>query len=326
MKSDIRRVRFDHVGVPRTFSTTVWTFFKCYLAASFPRLSYFLVQSKRFRLVAKLVKLISFVRRLEPLLARRTCTLFLLLNSFTFLDDPDRYAIQKLAFVQVQFLATFGTLFPFSAADLGNCEHCYSQLSFAAAEISELQALTIREASAFIPALRPATLPLSHLMPAMSLSRVRIGAFLQAVPLLDPREAEKQLRGLFAGPIVQFVSDGQDFLGLSEADWRIGLDRCAGPFPPSGHCEYQGPIERRFALFAVLVRVFDRDSRDPARLFRTADDRVFDSAFEGRPPKITAADAQDRWFALLPERVRAGVAVVEENRAGSLWKSLARAT
>jgi hypothetical protein len=318
-----------------TFSTVIWTFFKCYSADSFPVLAFFLRMSLEFRRISKLVKLMKFMRQLEPLFARQTCALFLLLNSMTFLRDPNRLSLQELSIANPIWLATFGELFPFSRDSLGGFMTCYDQLQFIAGEICHFQEFVIGFVASFVPSICPSSVPFSQFMPIMSLAQISIAEFLRSSGIIDPVEVERQLRSVFSGPIVLFAferfryedaprkpaDESPDFLGLCECDWRHGLARSAAPIPKwSGTVLFQRQIDRRFALFASLLRIFDFSTGTPARetfgvdpgAVKWREESRFGACFDGSPPEMTASDGEARWIDLLPQAVRSEIKTVPD--------------
>jgi hypothetical protein len=335
LKTHGGQICVDELRLPRTFSTTVWTFFRCYPASSFPLVTFCLEHAQDFQRVAKLVKLMSFMRMIEPLLVPRTCTLFLLLHNLTFFHLTERLSFQELAFAHPIWLATFGKLFPFGAVELGKFPNCSDQLNYAAQQICEFQEFVASIAAPFVSELHQIPVPFARFMPIMSLARVSVSAFLQSAAVMAPADAELPLRALFAGPIATFTherfvyedappqppGESPDFLGLCNCDWRRGLAGSAGPVPSWTTNElFQTPLQRRFAFLTALLGIFDADVARPSvarervavesRAMEHRRDSNLARCFEPHPLEMTATDARAKWAALLPEATRAAITVV----------------
>jgi hypothetical protein len=313
-----------------TFASVLWAYRYCHFPPA-PLLSLLLITMPEMKRVERYVMLFEFMRKLEPVFRSRLRPLFIFLNSFTFIEEDDRLALQELKIANRLWAEAFGNVFPFTRHDFPDCETCYEQLNFARTVIIAFQDFMLANFKEVMPSIQISEVPFSHFMPMMSLSKLKFDSFLQLqarvgifagakavddslvrilsqnphrfVALVD-RHVEYEDRPEPEGPI--------DAFGFRQSDWRFGLARGLRDIFPkciqSGVSHFSHEIHRRFAFCLTLLVAYDTRKVEGMHEFemfqicegreetrhggRYRDERMF-------VPEVSEADMA-RWQRVLP--------------------------
>ena len=228
-----------------TFARCIWSFFAHHLSSKYEMLGQFIMNTPKLQALRRYVRVFEFIRKLSSRFQMKLPALFVLLNCTSLLDNGKWPLLSMVA--RQLFHDDFVDLLPITQEDLGGKDTAYEQLNV-------LKAMIIKNHNELVHLLgceRLHRVPFRHFLPEMSISNFSLCSFclpdesgqpdhtLQAfdIDVLLARFSDLRTSTCwvlltddpfdFDRKTPSNGSQDLDIFGLTDDDWKFGLDRAA---------------------------------------------------------------------------------------------------